>query len=96
MTHSLRFRLLVRLLVGVLLAWLAVGAVTWWWASVEVNKVFDARLSEVARLLAVSVRHEERELDLANYAHEFHRQSYDSPLLFQVWSPRGALRRGTM
>ena len=91
MTRSLRFRLLARLLVGIMLAWFAVGAVTWWWISVEVNKVFDARLAEVARLLGVSVRHEARELDLADYEHEFYRQSYDSPLLFQVWCVEGPL-----
>ena len=55
-THSIRFRLLLMILLTVLLLWSAVICFTWWRTNHDINTVYDAELIQVARLLAVATR----------------------------------------
>ncbi len=85
-THSIRFRLLLMILLTVLLLWSAVICFTWWRTNHDINAVYDAELIQVAKLMAVATSHEAEEHDLGDYEADLSRAGYHFPLLFQIWS----------
>lgn len=84
--HSIRFRLLVMILLSVLLLWTAVLCFTWWRTSQDINSVYDAELIQVAKLLAVATSHEAEEHDLEDYNADLSDAGYSFPLIFQIWN----------
>ncbi len=84
--YSIRFRLLLMILLTVLLLWGAVICFTWWRTNRDINRVYDAELIQVARLLAVATSHESEEHDLGDYEADLSKAGYRFPLLFQIWS----------
>ncbi|MCU7809062.1 MAG: sensor histidine kinase N-terminal domain-containing protein [Candidatus Thiodiazotropha sp. (ex Semelilucina semeliformis)] len=85
-SRSIRFRLLVMILLSVLLLWSAVLGFTWRQTSRDINQVYDAELAQVAKLLAVTTAHEAEEHDLDDYEADLSEAGYDFPLVFQIWS----------
>ncbi len=85
-THSIRFRLLLMILLTVLLLWTAVLCFTWWRTNRDINSVYDAELIQVAKLLAVATSHEAAERDLEDYEADLSNAGYDFPLIFQIWN----------
>jgi two-component system, OmpR family, sensor histidine kinase QseC len=67
-TSSIRFRLLMMILLTVLLLWAGVLLTTWWRTSRNINDVYDTELRQIARLLTVATEHEAKESDLKDYA----------------------------
>ena len=90
-THSIRFRLLVMILLSVLLLWSAVICFTWWRTTQDINGVYDAELVQVAKLLAVATAHEAGEHDLHDYNADLSHSGYRFPLLFQIWDDSNRL-----
>lgn len=90
-TRSIRFRLLVMILLTVLLLWSAVICFTWWRTTRDINGVYDAELVQVAKLLAVATSHEAKEHDLRYYIADLSHAGYHFPLLFQIWDDSGRL-----
>lgn len=84
--HSLRFRLLLMILLSVLLLWTAVLCFTWWRTSRDINRVYDAELVQMADMLAMAISHEAMERDLELYQVNLADADYDFPLIFQIWS----------
>ena len=91
MTGSIRSRLLAMLVAGLLFAWAAFAIATWWLTRHEVNELFDSQLSQTARLLAVTTRHESEEHDLDGFEFDLHVHGYEYPVIFQVWGENGRL-----
>jgi two-component system, OmpR family, sensor histidine kinase QseC len=89
--HSIRFRLLVMILLTVLLLWSAVLCFTWWRTTQDINSVYDAELVQVANLLAVATSHESHEHDLHDYNADLSNSGYDFPLIFQIWDDSNRL-----
>ncbi|MEJ2454195.1 MAG: ATP-binding protein [Candidatus Thiodiazotropha sp.] len=85
-THSIRFRLLLMILLTVLLLWTAVLCFTWWRTNRDINSVYDAELIQVAKLLAVATSHEAAEHDLEDYEADLSHAGYKFPLIFQIWN----------
>lgn len=81
-TYSLRKRLLLLLLVGISVLWLAVAASGFLRAHHEADEIFDAQLVEVA-LTLLAVGH----VDQTTVAPEItdHLHKYQQRILFQVW-----------
>ncbi len=79
---SVRARLLAILLAGLALVWGAATVATVLEADHELQEVFDARLAQVASVLALRLGDEEEAVDL-EHAPVLHR--YAKPLSFQVW-----------
>jgi two-component system, OmpR family, sensor histidine kinase QseC len=90
-THSIRFRLLVMILLTVLLLWSTVICFTWWRTTRDIHGVYDAELVQVAKLLAVATSHEAKERDLHDYNADLSHAGYHFPLLFQIWDDSGRL-----
>jgi two-component system sensor histidine kinase QseC len=67
-TYSIRFRLLMMILLTVFLLWTAVLCFTWWQTNRDIKNVYDEELVKVAKLLAVATAHEAGENDLKDYA----------------------------
>jgi two-component system, OmpR family, sensor histidine kinase QseC len=90
-TRSIRFRLLVTILLSVLLLWSAVLCFTWWRTNSDISQVYDAELVQVAQLLAVATVHEAAEHDLNDYQADLSNAGYQFPLIFQIWSQQDRL-----
>lgn len=84
-TRSIRFRLLLMILLSVLLMWAAVLCFTWWRTSRDINNVYDAELVQMANMLAVAISHEAMERDLGLYQVNLGEVGYNFPLIFQIW-----------
>lgn len=84
--YSIRFRLLMMILLTVLLLWAGVLCFTWWRTNDEINRVFDAELVQVANLLAVATAHEAGEFDLEEYETDLSKAGFNFALRFQIWS----------
>lgn len=85
-TRSIRFRLLVMILLTLSLLWAAILGFTWWRTNSDINSVYDAELVQVAKLLAVATAHEAEEHDLDEYEADLSNAGYQFPLIFQIWS----------
>jgi two-component system sensor histidine kinase QseC len=85
-TYSIRFRLLLLILLTVFTLWTAVLCFTWWRTNSDINNVYDAELIQVAKLLAVATAHEAEEHDLDDYEAELSMAGFQFPLIFQIWS----------
>ncbi|MCU7843044.1 MAG: sensor histidine kinase N-terminal domain-containing protein [Candidatus Thiodiazotropha sp. (ex Monitilora ramsayi)] len=85
-SRSIRFRLLVMILLSVLFLWTTVIGFTWWQTSRDINQVLDGELEQVAKLLAVTTAHEADEHDLDDYEADLSEAGYDFPMVFQIWS----------
>ncbi|MEW6131581.1 MAG: ATP-binding protein [Pseudomonadota bacterium] len=79
---SVRRRLLLVLLGGVALVWLAAAAVTAWETRAEMQELLDAHLAESAALLAAQVGHE---IDEAELEHVENLHKYARNETFQIW-----------
>jgi two-component system, OmpR family, sensor histidine kinase QseC len=90
-THSIRFRLLLMILLSVLLLWSSALCFTWWRTTRDINRVYDAELIQVAKLLAVATSHEAKEHDLRYYNADLSHAGYRFPLLFQIWNESNRL-----
>lgn len=86
MTYSIRFRLLLMILLTVFTLWSAVLWFTWWRTNSDIINVYDAELIQVANLLAVATAHEAEEHDLDDYEADLSRAGFHFPLIFQIWS----------
>ncbi|MCU7906060.1 MAG: sensor histidine kinase N-terminal domain-containing protein [Candidatus Thiodiazotropha sp. (ex Epidulcina cf. delphinae)] len=89
--RSIRFRLLLMLLLSVLLLWGTILWFTWLHTGSEINRVYDYELELVAQLLAVATEHELEEFGLDDYQADLSESGYDFPMLFQVWSQQNRL-----
>ncbi len=85
--HSLRGRLLGRLLTLFLLAWALLAVLSYFAARHEIEELFDAELAQSARVLLNLVRHEleESEEDTATGVIGAGAHPYEEKLAFQVW-----------
>ncbi len=88
---SIRSRLILWVMGLVLLTWTAVIAFTWWSASSEIHRVFDAQLAQVAEMLALTTLHETEEQDLEDFVKKLDHQDYQYPVVFQIRSTDGKL-----
>ncbi len=79
---SVRRRLLLTLLGGVALVWLAAAAVTAWETRAEMQELLDAHLAQSAALLAAQIGDEIDEVEL-EHAETLHK--YARNVAFQVW-----------
>lgn len=80
---SVRRRLLVMLLGGVLLVWLGAAAITAWETRAEMQELLDAHLAQSASLLIVQVGHDLEEIE-EEHAESLHK--YARNVAFQVWT----------
>jgi hypothetical protein len=71
----------------VLLTWTAVIAFTWWSASSEIHRVFDAQLAQVAEMLALTTLHETEEQDLEDFVKKLDHQDYFSNSVYGRETP---------
>ena len=79
---SVRRRLLVMLLGGVMLVWLGAAAVTAWETRAEMQELLDAHLAQSASLLVAQVGHDFDEIE-TEHAQPLHK--YARNVAFQVW-----------
>jgi two-component system sensor histidine kinase QseC len=79
---SVRRRLLLTLLGGVMLVWLAAAAVTAWETRAEMQELLDAHLAQSASLLMAQIGHDFDEIE-REYAQPLHK--YAHRVGFQVW-----------
>ncbi|MGA7177998.1 MAG: ATP-binding protein [Thiobacillaceae bacterium] len=79
---SVRRRLLIALLSGVLLVWLAAAAVTAWEARVEMQELLDAHLAQSASFQTAQIGHEFDEIELE---HARSKHKYAQKVAFQIW-----------
>jgi two-component system sensor histidine kinase QseC len=79
---SVRRRLLLALLGGVMLVWLAAAAVTAWETRAEMQELLDAHLAQSAALLSAQIGHELDEIEL-EHARSSHK--YAQKVAFQIW-----------
>jgi signal transduction histidine kinase len=84
--YSIRFRLLLMLLLTVFLLWTAVLCFTWWRTDSDISSVYDAELILVANLLAVTTAHEAEERDLDDYEADLSSAVFKFALIFQIWN----------
>ena len=84
---SVRRRLLVLLLGGVMLVWLGAAVFTMHETHDEMQELFDAHLAQSASLLAAQVSHEidEHEIDEVEQEHAENLHKYARNVAFQVW-----------
>jgi len=85
---SLRSRLVGTLVFAVVLAWVAVSALTYQDASKEIDRVLDAHLEQAATLLAVQADHELFEVGAGGLGEL---KPYGTIVAFQVWDTGGKL-----
>lgn len=90
---SLRFRLVLLLLLGLSAAWLVAAWFTYTESREEIDRLFDAQLAQSAQMLLSSTRHElhervEHENDEGIAPHE-----YALKLAFQIWDAQSLLMR---
>jgi two-component system sensor histidine kinase QseC len=90
-TRSIRFRLLLMILLTVFLLWAVVLFFTWWRTNIDIKSVYDAEIVQVAELLAVATMHEAAEHDLDDYEADLGMSGFKFPLAFQIWSHDGHL-----
>lgn len=81
--HSLQWRLLGLLLVGMVSVWLATGAMTWFDARHELDELLDSHLAQAAALLVVQQSGDVEEGDHEIDAPSLHR--YAPKVAFQVF-----------
>lgn len=86
---SLRARLLVTLLAGLMLVWAAAAGFAAWRALHEIDELLDAHLAQSASLLVSQIGHELDDLEL-EHAPPLHR--YAQTVAFQVWEHGRVLR----
>lgn len=79
---SVRRRLLITLLGGVAVVWLAAAAVTAWETRAEMQELLDAHLAQSAALLAAQTGHELDEVEL-EHVETLHK--YARNVAFQIW-----------
>ncbi len=79
---SVRRRLLVMLLGGVMLVWLGAAAVTAWETRAELQELLDAHLAQSASLLVAQVGHDFDEIE-TEHAQPLHKYAHN--VAFQVW-----------
>lgn len=79
---SVRRRLLLALLAGVMLVWLGAAAVTAWETRAEMEELLDAHLAQSASFLTAQIGHDidEVELEHASSSHK-----YAQKVAFQIW-----------
>lgn len=80
---SVRRRLLVMLLGGVMLVWTGAAAVTAWETRAEMQELLDAHLAQSASLLIMQVGHELEEIE-EEHARPLHKYAHN--VAFQVWA----------
>lgn len=79
---SVRRRLLLALLGGVMLVWLGAAAVTAWETRAEMQELLDAHLAQSASFLTAQIGHDVDEIEL-EHASSSHK--YAQKVAFQVW-----------
>ena len=79
---SVRRRLLIALLGGVMLVWLGAAAVTAWETRGEMQELLDAHLAQSASFLTAQIGHEINEVEL-EHARSGHK--YAPKVAFQIW-----------
>ncbi|MBZ4200656.1 MAG: sensor histidine kinase N-terminal domain-containing protein [Methylotenera sp.] len=90
--HSLRLRLLVLLSLALGLAWLAAAWFTHLESREEINRLFDAQLSQSAQVLLSTTRHDLHERVEHGEDHvAIH--AYEQKVLFQIWNANTLLLR---
>ena len=63
-SYSLKQRLLLGLLVGVAVVWIATSAYSYFDARHEINELLDAHLAQSASLIVAQLGHELEEIDV--------------------------------
>ncbi len=91
MQQSLRFRLLVLILISFIVGWLIISGFSWSRATAQATALFDNQLSQMADLLAVITTHEADEQDLHQFEADLQHSGVHYAPLFQVWSAEGRL-----
>jgi two-component system sensor histidine kinase QseC len=90
--HSLRLRLLVLLSLVLGLAWLAAAWFTHLESREEINRLFDAQLSQSAQVLLANTRHDIQErVEHGEEGVAMH--EYEQKLMFQIWDKNKLLLR---
>lgn len=90
--HSLRLRLLVLLSLVLGLAWLAAAWFTHLESREEINRLFDAQLSQSAQVLLATTRHDIQErVEHGEEGVAVH--EYEQKLMFQIWDKNKLLLR---
>jgi two-component system sensor histidine kinase QseC len=79
---SVRRRLLIMLLGGVMLVWLGAAAITAWETRSEMQELLDAHLAQSASLLVAQIGHDFDEIEL-EHTQPLHKYAHD--VAFQVW-----------
>ena len=79
---SVRRRLLIALLGGVMLVWLGAAAVTAWETRAEMQELLDAHLAQSASFLTAQIGHEVDEIELM---HAQSQHKYAQKVAFQIW-----------
>ncbi len=79
---SVRRRLLIALLGGVMLVWLGAATVTAWETRAEMQELLDAHLAQSASFLTAQIGHEVDEIEL-KHAQSLHK--YAQKVAFQIW-----------
>jgi two-component system sensor histidine kinase QseC len=79
---SVRRRLLIALLSGVMLIWLGAAALTAWETRAEMQELLDAHLAQSASFLTAQIGHELDEIEL-EHAQSLHK--YAQKVAFQIW-----------
>jgi two-component system sensor histidine kinase QseC len=85
-TYSLRWRILVGVLLAVTVAWITVGIIAYREARHEAEALLDAHLAQSATLLFTFLGDEAHDLD----AH-LPRHRYDNKVAFQIWEGESVL-----
>ena len=88
-SYSLKQRLLLGLLAGVALVWVATSAYSYFDARREINELLDAHLAQSASLIVAQLGHELEEIDV-EHAPTTDRRA--RRVAFQIWE-RGTLLR---
>ena len=87
--YSLKRRLLLGLLAGVALVWLATAAFSYFDARHEIDELLDAHLAQSASLIVAQVGHDVEEIDLE---HAPRTGSLARRVAFQIWEGGTVLR----
>jgi two-component system sensor histidine kinase QseC len=88
--YSLKRRLVLTLLIGIGLGWLATAAYTYFDARHEMEELLDAHLAQSASLIVAQVGGELEEIELDDDAPQLHRRA--RRVAFQVWERGRVLR----
>src|SRR5690348_6137473 len=87
--YSLKRRLLLGVLAGVTVVWVATSAYSYLDARHEINELLDAHLGQSASLIVAQLGHELEEIDLEHAARS---DKHTRHVAFQIWE-RGTLLR---